>query len=66
MTNQAKPSDRADGMKGESPMLKMQDRCASLPHLSHAQTQIARGRAMNPKKLGKVDKTKAPSKLALP
>jgi len=53
-------------MKGESPMLKMQDRCASLPHLSHAQTQIARGRAMNPKKLGKVDKTKAPWKLALP
>jgi len=35
-------------------------------NLSHAQTQIARGLAMNPKKLGKVDKTKTPWKLALP
>ncbi len=33
-------------------------------HSSHAQIQIARGLAMNPKKLGEVDKTKASWKLA--
>ena len=51
MTNQAKRSDRADGIKPDSPTRRckrgsMHER----HHLSHAQIQIARGLAMNPKR----------------
>jgi len=55
---QAKPSDRADGIKTRKP--KSEDASvidARVRHqLSRAQIQIARGLAMNPKKLGEADK----------